>query len=369
MLLERVELRYIRMPLISPFETSGWVETERGCLIVSVLGGGVVGWGECVAMDAPWYSYETVETAWHILRDYLIPLVVGQEIRHADELSVRFSRIRGHPMAKAGLEMAIWDWLAKAENISLAQALGGVRERVPVGVSVGIQPSLPNLVEAVSRYLDEGYQRIKIKIKPGWDVAAVQALRREFNEIRLQVDANSAYTLDDLPTFQALDEYDLILIEQPLGADDIYDHAQLQRYLLTPLCLDESIHSPDDARLALSLGSCRVINIKPGRVGGLSASRQIHDLCATHNIPVWCGGMLETGIGRAANVALASMPNFRLPGDISASARYYSEEVINPSFILNPDSTLSVPRNPGIGVEVIERQLDRFTLRRMVFPA
>ncbi len=369
MYLERVALRHIQMPLLAPFETSGWVETERSCIIVAVFGGGLIGWGECVAMDGPWYSYETTETAWHILRDFLVPMVLGQDIQHAEDLSAQFERVRGHPMAKAGLEIAIWDWLAKASGVSLAQALGGVRDRVDVGVSVGIQPSLANLVERVERYLIEGYRRIKIKIKPGWDVAAVQALRRAFPELRLQVDANSAYTLAHVPIFQALDEYNLLLVEQPLGADDLFDHAQLQQQLRTPICLDESIHTPDDARVALSLGSCRVINIKPGRVGGLAASRRIHDLCAAQNIPVWCGGMLETGIGRAANVALASLPNFRLPGDISASARYYAEEVIDPPFVLNPDSTLTVPRGPGIGVHVDERQLDRFTLRRMACPA
>ncbi len=366
MRLEQVELRHVRMSLVAPFETSGWVETDRDCIIVTVHGDGVTGWGECVASVEPWYAYETTTTAWHILADFLIPAVLGEKLTGPADAASRWRRVRGHPMAKAGLEMALWDLFARAHGVPLATFLGGVRDRVQVGVSVGVQPSLHALLETVAGYLADGYRRVKLKIKPGWDVDVVRAVRRAHPDLPLQVDANSAYTLDDLPVFQALDDLDLLLIEQPLGHDDLYDHAQLQRHLRTPICLDESILSPDHARWALALGSCRVINIKPGRVGGLGASRAIHDLCQARDVPVWCGGMLETGIGRAANLALASLPNFRLPGDISASARYYARDLVEPPFVLNDDGTMTVPQGPGIGVEVNLRRLEEVTIRREV---
>ncbi|MER3545023.1 MAG: o-succinylbenzoate synthase [Chloroflexota bacterium] len=370
MRIERIELYHIKMPLVAPFQTSGWTEVDRAVPLVAVYSQGLVGWGECVASQGPWYSYETDETAWLILSEYLIPMVLGQDITDPSQPFQLTRRVRGHNMAKAALEMAIWDLLGQAQGVSLAQMLGGVRDCVEVGVSVGIQPSIQATLQTIQGYLDMGYRRIKIKIKPGWDVEVVRAIRREFGDIRLQVDANSAYRLDEaLPVFKAMDAQGLLLIEQPLGEDDILDHAKLQPHLHTPLCLDESIHTLDHARWALEVGACRVINIKQGRVGGLWVSRQIHDLCQAQGIPVWCGGMLETGIGRAANVALASLPNFRLPGDISASDRYYHEDLIDPPFRLNPDSTLTVPTGPGLGVRPVPERLAKVTLRRAEFCA
>ena len=367
--LERVTLFHIRMPLVHPFETSFGVEQDRECIIVRVEGDGAVGWGECVAGAGPWYSYETAQTAWHILTGFLISMLLGRELSGPQEVFDRLRPVRGHPMAKAGLEMALWDLAAVQQGVSLARLLGGTRERVPVGVSIGIQESVPALLERIASFVEQGYARVKIKIKPGWDVDVVRAVRREFPDLKLQVDANSAYRLEDAPVFRAMDDLDLLLIEQPLGHDDIYEHSKLQRQLRTPICLDESIVSVDHARAALELGSCRVINIKPGRVGGHTSSIRIHDLCRAQGVPVWHGGMLETGIGRAHNVALASLPGFTLPGDISASARYYAEDLVDPPFTLNPDSTLTVPQGVGIGVAVNEERLRRVTLRQVEFTA
>ena len=371
MRIERVELYHINMPLVAPFETSGWVETERAVPLLAVYSEGLVGWGESVASSSggPWYSYETDETAWLILSKYLIPMVLGEDLADPAETSGRLARVRGHNMAKAALEMALWDLHAKARGVSLSRLLGGVRERVDVGVSVGIQPSIPATVERIGRYLADGYCRIKVKTRPGWDTELVRAIRATFPAIRLQVDANSAYTLADLPTLQALDAFDLLLIEQPLGHDDIFDHVQVQRSVRTPVCLDESIHSVDHARAALELGACRIINIKAGRVGGLQESRRIHDLCRARGYAVWCGGMLETNIGRAHNVALASLPGFTLPGDISATARYYAQDIAAPDFVLNPGGTLDVPAGPGIGVEILPERLKAVTLRVETFRA
>jgi O-succinylbenzoate synthase len=270
-------------------------------------------------------------------------------------------------MAKAGLEAALWDVFAKSKNISLSKMLGGTREKVDVGVSIGIQSSESELSKKVHGYLDEGYKRIKIKISPGYDIQFVKALRKEFPNILLQVDANSAYELKDINVFKEMDIYNLLLIEQPLGYENIYDHSKLQSELKTQICLDESIHSLDDTRAAIELDSCRVINIKPGRVGGFTESKLIHDYCASKNIPVWCGGMLESGIGRAGNVALASLPNFTLPGDISASKRYYKEDIVEPEFTVNKDGTMDVPTKPGIGVEVNFNRLDAITVRKHEF--
>lgn len=380
MRVERVELRLIQMPLVAPFETSFGVETAEEHIIVRVDGAGITGWGECVASAGPWYSYETNQTAWHILRDFLIPQVLEAEWSTPQEFPRRVARVRGHNMAKAGLEAALWDWMAKARNKSLAVYLAEardahadkspvptpVRERIPVGVSVGLQPTTDKLIEQVATYLEEGYARIKIKIKPGRDIELVRALRAHFPNVRLQVDANSAYTLADVPLLRALDEYNLTLIEQPLAHDDLYQHSRLQRELRTPLCLDESIHSAADAQAALALGACRIINIKPGRVGGFTEALRIHDLCAELGVPVWCGGMLESGIGRAGNVALAALPNFTLPGDLSASRRYYREDVVEPEFEIERDGTMRVPQGIGIGVEVNLSKLEQVTLQREV---
>ncbi len=355
------------MPLVAPFETSFGVEEVEEHIIVRVDGGGITGWGECVASSGPWYAYETNQTAWHILRDFLIPLLLGSEIDAPQEFPARIARVRGHNMAKAGLEAALWDGFAKAQGQSLAQMFGATRERIPVGVSVGLQTTPAALVKRVGQYLAEGYARIKIKIKPGRDVELVRALRENYPSMRLQVDANSAYRLSDAPVFRALDDYALLLIEQPLSNEDIYQHSKLQRQLKTPLCLDESIHSADDAAAALELGACRIINIKAGRVGGFTEAIKVHDLCAARGAAVWCGGMLETGIGRAGNVALAALPNFVLPGDISASRRYYRQDLVEPEFVVEADGTMRVPDGPGIGVEVVPHRLEEASIRREEF--
>ncbi len=369
MRIERIELRHIKLPLVAPFETSYGVETDEEHIIVRVGTDGITGWGECVAGPVPFYTYETNQTAWHVLRDFMIPILLGRDITNIEDALALGARVRGHNMAKAAIEAALWDAFARTRGVSLANLLGGTRERITVGVSVGLQASPRELVNRVAGYLKEGYPRIKIKIAPGRDLELVKAVRKEFPNVLLQVDANSAYTLDDANIFRAMDEYNLLLIEQPLGYDDIYDHSQLQRELKTPICLDESIHTRADARAALELDACRIINIKPGRVGGFTESKQIHDLCASRNVPVWCGGMLETGIGRAGNVALASLPNFKLPGDISASKRYYVEDIVEPPFEVAADGTMTVPTKPGIGVEVLLDQLERVTVRREEFVA
>jgi O-succinylbenzoate synthase len=321
-----------------------------------------------VADADPGYSYETTGTAWHILKDFLIPAVLGKEIAGPAEFQGLVSGIRGHSMAKAGLEMALWDLQGKQEGCSLRELLGWgrgeTRPEVPVGVSVGIQASAEALVRVVEDYLSQGYRRVKIKIKPGRDIAETQAVRRAFPELRLQVDANSAYTLETARALAPLDGLDLLLIEQPLAEDDLWDHRSLQAQFQTPICLDESITSARHARQAIEMGACRVINIKAGRVGGLSQAVAIHDLCREKGIPVWCGGMLETGVGRASNLALAALPNFRLPGDISATDRYYLEDITEQRFTLNPDSTIDVPQGPGLGVTIHPAALERATLAK-----
>jgi len=363
MRIERIEMRHVKLVLVSPFVTSMGTEYDEEHIIVRVDADGVTGWGESVAEGTPFYSYETVPTAWHILNDFLIPSVLGKDLSGVDEAIAGYAKVRGHMMAKAGLEAALWDAFAKTKGISLSNMIGGTRKKIDVGVSIGIQDSVAGLIKKVEGYISEGYKRIKIKIAPGLDMQFVEALRKEFPNLLLQVDANSAYTLDDIDLFKKMDHYNLSLIEQPLGYEDIYDHSKMQRELKTPICLDESIHSLDDTRAAIELDSCRIINIKPGRVGGFTESKLIHDYCASMNIPVWCGGMLESGIGRAGNVALASLPNFTLPGDISASKRYYKTDIVEPEFVVNPDGTMDVPTKPGIGVEVNMRELDKVTVR------
>lgn len=367
MRIERIELRHIKMDLVSPFVTSLGTEYDEEHIIVCAESDGIKGWGESVAEGTPFYSYETVQTAWHILQDFLIPSILGKELSSADEAVAAYSKVRGHMMAKAGLEAALWDLIAKSQNISLSKLLGGTREKIDSGVSIGIQDSIPGLIKKVEGYLAEGYKRIKIKIAPGIDLQLVKALRKEFPGLLLQVDANSAYTLDNVPIFQEMDNYNLSLIEQPLGYEDIYDHSKLQRLIKTPICLDESIHSLDDTRAAIELGSCRIINIKPGRVGGFTESKLIHDYCASMKIPVWHGGMLESGIGRAGNVALASLPNFTLPGDISGTRKYYKHDIIEHEFVINSDGTMDVPTKPGIGVEVNMMMLEKVTVRKQSF--
>ena len=365
MKITHLTLYHLRMKLKSPFETSFGRIITRDCVLIEARIDGLVGWGECVADRDPGYSYETTGTAWHVLKDFLAPSVIGHNISSPHEFPSLVEMVRGHLMAKSGLEMAIWDLQGKLENRCLREILGGGRSRVDVGVSVGIQSGPEALVRTVAGYLEQGYQRVKIKIKPGRDVADAQAVRKAFPDIRLQIDANSAYTLDTAVGLLPLDELGLLLIEQPLDEDDLWDHSKLQRQLKTALCLDESILTPRHARQAIEMGACRVINIKTGRVGGLSQAVAIHDLCSQHDIPVWCGGMLETGVGRAANLALASLPNFLLPGDISATDRYYDEDITDQRFTLNPGSTIDVPALPGLGVTINQQALDRVTIDRI----
>jgi O-succinylbenzoate synthase len=368
MKISSITLYHLSMALRSPFETSFGRSEKRDCILIEARSGDITAYGECVADRDPGYSYETAGTAWHILRDYLVPAILDVDLVGPDELQSHLARVRGHQMAKAGLEMALWDLQGKLNGRSLRQMLGGNRQSVDVGVSVGLQASPAALVKTVDGYLQQGYRRIKIKIKPGRDVPDAQAVRHTFPTIRLQVDANSAYTLETATALKPLDDLNLLLIEQPLNEDDIWDHHYLQAQFKTPICLDESILSVRHARQALEMGSCRVINIKAGRVGGLSQAVAIHDLCRSKNVPVWCGGMLETGVGRASNLALASLPGFTLPGDISASDRYYLEDVTDQSFSLEPDSTIRVPDGSGLGVTVNAKALQRVTQDKLTLP-
>jgi len=347
-----VEIRLIRLPLLEPFETSFGKVDSRLIFLVCLEANGLSGWGEVVASEEPLYSYETSGTALHVIRDFLAPAVVDAPITGLDDLAKRLSRFRGHNMAKAGLELAYMDLLAQSSGQSLSSLIGGELKRVAVGVSLGIQPAVARLLERVERYLSLGYQRIKLKIKPGWDLDVVAEVRRNYPDILLSVDANSAYTINDRDHLKKLDDFNLLMIEQPLQNDDLMDHARLQEIMNTRLCLDESIVNHRTARLALELDSCRIINIKIGRVGGYSEALAIHDLCASRQIPVWCGGMLESGIGRAHNIALASLPGFTLPGDISASSRYFERDIISPAVTVAPDGTVAVPDRPGLGFDI-----------------
>jgi O-succinylbenzoate synthase len=364
MRIEQVEIWHVVLPLVQPFETSFGREEERETVIVAVRSEGLTGWGEAATSRGPWYEYETVETCWHVLHDFLVPQVLGQGVGSPEDAARLMAPVRGHNLAKMGLEAAIWDLLAQAQGVSVSQLLGGSRDRVAVGVSVGIQASVGRLLEVIDGYRQEGYVRIKMKIRPGWDVEVVREVRERFPRVPLMVDANSAYTLADAEKLLALDELELMMIEQPLAYDDLVDHAELQRRLRTPICLDESVPGLAAARSALALGSGRIVNIKPGRVGGLTVARAIHDLCRVRGVPVWCGGMLETGIGRAHNVALASLPGFTLPGDISASARYFHEDIVDPPFTVRADGTMAVPSGPGIGVRVVGERLEAATRRQ-----
>jgi O-succinylbenzoate synthase len=365
MKVQRIRLNHLRMPLVSPFETSFGRISTRDCILVEAFAGDWVGLGECVADRDPGFSYETIKTAWHIMQDYLAPVVLDQDIESPPDFYPLVASVRGHSMAKAGIEMALWDLQGKMLSKPLRELLGGTRERVPVGVSVGLQASPQALVETVGEYLESGYQRIKIKIKPGRDLQDTRAVREAYPDLMLQVDANSAYTLESARALTPLDELDLLLIEQPLAEDDMWDHRHLQKQLRTAICLDESIRSPRHARQALDMEACRVINIKTGRVGGLTQAVEIHRVCVEKKVPVWCGGMLETGVGRAANLALASLPGFSLPGDISATRRYYHQDITQEVFSLNADSSITVPGGPGLGVSIDDEALERFTLSKL----
>ena len=372
MKIDRVDLYHVSQRLVAPFVTSFGPQQQRDSLLLTLHSDGLAGWGECVATNSPGYSYETVGTAWHILTDFLIPAVLGWNLHEPWDVPQKLSFVRGHPLAKAALEQAAWDLTARRDNVSFAQKLAapyreGPRERVRVGVSIGIQPTVEQTLDVIQGYLDQGYGRIKLKIRPGHDVELARAARAAFPDTPIMLDANSAYRLNDAPLFQEMDALDLLMLEQPLGYEDIYDHSLLRPQIATPLCLDESIHSADHARFALAIGACDIVNIKPARVGGWTEARKIHDLCREQGMPVWCGGMLETGVGRAAQLALASLPGFTLPGDISATSRYYEEDVTPPYELNAEDSTIDVPAGPGLGVEVDRRRLEQVTVRRETF--
>jgi o-succinylbenzoate synthase len=369
MRIEAVELHQIQLPLKTPFAASFGAMTKRNIILVKVLADGVYGWGEASMLNDPLYNYETPETAWHILKDYAIPQVLGKSVEHPTEVPALYREIRGHNFAKAGLENAVWDAIARAQGVPLAKMLGGVRDRIDVGVSIGIQKTPDDLVRVVDGFVSQGYKRMKIKIKPGKDIPDLTAVRRAFPTVATMADANSAYTLEDIPTFQAMDELNLTMYEQPLPWDDIVDHAKLQAVVKTPVCLDESVHSPEDARKALELGSCRIINIKVGRVSGLTAAKEIHDLMRSKGLDVWCGGMFESGIGRAINIHMTTLPGFTLPGDTSAADRYYHEDIVDEPAVLNSDGTLSVPTRPGIGVDVVPELLKKYTTRSLTLRA
>jgi O-succinylbenzoate synthase len=369
MRIDRLELFLCRLPLVHFFETSFGRSYDRTFVLARMEGDGHEGWGEAVAEAHPYYSGETTETVWHIVTEFLAPLVLGREFGHPREVFAAMKRVRTHNMAKALLEMTAWDLYAKIRGQSLSSALGGTRARIASGVSIGIQDSFDQLLEKVAKERAAGYQRIKIKIKPGWDVEAVDRIRQKFGDILLMVDANAAYKLEDSAHLAKLDPYKLMMIEQPLEYDDVMDHVALQEAIKTPVCLDESIHTVRIARDAIAAKACRIINIKPGRVGGHQQSIELHDLCAANDIPVWHGGMLESGIGRAHNIHLASLPNFRLPGDIAASKRYYSPDLIEPAIEVSDDGTIPVPTGPGIGVNVVRERVEKATERHHVVDA
>jgi len=362
MKIEQVVLHYIEMEYRTTFRASRWSATSREAVIVEVRADGLVGWGECVAPSVPTYCSECAKINWLVLKEYIVPAMLGAELGEIDDYHGAVEHVTGHHMAKAGFEMALWDLAGKRDGVSLQAMLGGSGDRVNVGVSVGIQETPEKLLERVNYFLGLGYRRVKLKIGPGRDVCDVAIVRREHPGLMLQADANSAYKLADVGHLRQLEEYGLVLLEQPLANDDIIDHATLQRQLAMPICLDESIHSVDDTRKALEIGACRIINIKPGRVGGLREAKRIHDYCLQRNIPVWMGGMAETGIGRAANVGMASLPGFTLPGDISASSKYFFRDIVEKPFAMNADSTLCVPREPGLGMEVDAQALQSVRL-------
>jgi len=361
--IQGLELRRVLLPLVAPFETSFGREVERDVLLVRVQTPEGEGWGECVASAAPLYSAEYTDADQAFLRRFAVPLLAAAADVSAAQVGVLLGGLRGHAMAKAALELAVLDAELRASGTPLATYLGAVRDRVPAGVSVGIMPSIGALLDAVAGYLDAGYVRIKLKIKPGWDVEPVRAVRERFgDDVLLQVDANAAYRLGDARHLAALDAFDLLLLEQPLPEDDLRGSAALARLVRTPICLDESITSARAAADAIALDACRIVNVKAGRVGGYLEAARVHDVCAALGVPVWCGGMLETGLGRAANVALASLPGFTLPGDTSASGRYYREDITEPFVMQN--GRLAVPQGPGLGVQPREEVLESVTTRR-----
>lgn len=366
-LIDQIKLHKLNMRLKNPFTTSFGTMQDRHFFITEAIDKkGNRGFGESVAFISPWYSEETVETNFHVMRDFLIPLLKENKITHPDDVSEIFKPIKRHQMAKSALEGAIWDLYAKQKSLPLAEALGGERSEIDVGVSIGIKDSIDELLAEIEENLQAGYKRIKIKIKPGHDINILKEVRKVYPDVPIMADANSAYTLEDIDHLRQLDDLDLMMVEQPLASDDIVDHATLQRAIETPVCLDESIHSLEDTRKAVELGSCQIINIKIGRVGGLTEAKKIHDYCVKHNIDVWCGGMLEAGVGRAHNIALTTLNGFTLPGDTAGSSRYWEKDIIVPE-VVTKNGTIQVPNQPGIGYEIDEEALKQFRVDKQVY--
>lgn len=357
-------LRKVAMKMKTPFETSFGKMSVKDFFIVQMIDkDGNSGFGESAAFTGPWYTEETVQTARHMMEDFLIPLLVQTPLVHPDDLAKRFSPVRGNRMAKAALEGAVWDLYAKQQGRPLFQIIGGENRTVDVGVAIGIQPTIGDLLEKIDQALSEGYKRIKLKVKPGRDIAYLEAVRRRYPDVPLMIDANSSYSLKDIDHLCRFDDYGLLMIEQPLGSDDFLDHAELQKAVRTPICLDESIHSYEDARVAIRLNACKIVNIKTARVGGISEAKKIHDLCRKHGIPVWCGGMLEAGVGRAQSLAVSTLPGFTLPGDTAGSSRYWEKDIIVPE-VAASNGTVILPEKPGIGYAVDFEALDRFTVSK-----
>jgi O-succinylbenzoate synthase len=367
MAIERIELYLLELPYVHFFETSFGREFERTFILVKVFSEGICGYGEVVADKSPLYSYETTSTAWIILKEFLIPMVFEKSIRSPHDFYKEANKYKGHRMAKAGLELALWDLAAKKKNLSLREIYNGEKKEIPAGVSIGIQDSVPQLMERIQKFCDEGYQRVKLKIMRGWDVDVCEKVRIKFPELLLQVDANGAYSLDDKENLKKLDAFNLLMLEQPFPPYDLWDHSRLQNEIKTALCLDESAVSTENVRKAYEMGSCRVINIKVGRVGGIVEAVKIHDYCQEKDMPVWCGGMLESGIGRAHNLHLASLPNFKYPNDLSASRRYYKQDIIEPEIDITGQGTVIVPEGPGIGVFPQEERIIKATLHHEIF--
>jgi o-succinylbenzoate synthase len=365
LLITSIELREIRLPLVHFFETSFGRTTERRIILARVTDAdGAEGWGECTAGEGPFYSDEWTDTCWATLAEFLGPMVLGNEVASAKHVFSLMRPVRGHRMSKATIETACWDLEAKKAGVPLWKHLGGVRSEIASGVSIGIQDTPDELLEKIHKEVDAGYQRIKIKIKPGWDLKIIERVRKEFPDIRLMGDANSAYKLADVPLFQQLDQFNLMMLEQPLAHDDIFDHSVLQRQIQTPVCLDESIRSAEDATHAIALESCRIINVKLGRVGGHKEAKRIERVACDNEIPIWCGGMLESGIGRAHNIAMSTLANFTLPGDVSASARYWEEDIIDPPVTVSERGTIKVPDAPGIGFAINLARIEALTVRK-----
>jgi O-succinylbenzoate synthase len=369
MKIEAITLREIQMPLVHFFETSFGRIHSRRILLLTTHCGGVDGWGECVAGEDPFYSSEWTESAWLTIAHHLAPAIVGRNLDSARECPGLLSRVRGHRMAKAAIENALWDAEAKQKGLPLWKLLGGTRSEIVCGVSIGIQDSVEQLLDKIQNELAAGYRRIKVKVKPGWDVNVLEKIRSRWSDITLSCDANSAYRLDQVEHLRSFDQFNLLMIEQPLWDDDIYYHARLQKELRTAICLDESIVNARAAAVALDTSACRIINIKVGRVGGFSEARKIHDICQAQKIPVWCGGMLESGIGRSHNIALSTLENFTLPGDVSASKRYWKEDIIDPEVEVSPEGTIKIADQPGTGYRVREELIEKLTVRKQTFRA